>query len=112
LTGIGAAARGEFEIPLADIGFAADSEPNPLAEIAAQVKHYVSNRILILGTPKPDLVGMQLVEANADAVTILLQFVAREIHERLLQPAGCHVEASPNAARRYSSPPVFDPSIG
>jgi len=80
-------APGKFQITLANIGPAAHTEANPLADVAAEMKYKVADGVLVLSAAEPDLFTAEFIEAVADSIGQLPQFCTRVIDERSVPTA-------------------------
>jgi hypothetical protein len=84
LTGSHSAARVKLGVTLAMIRKAGDSGTDPLADVAGKMQHQISDRVLVFGIARPDLLGSEPPKTILDAAVQLFQLVGGELEENLV----------------------------
>ena len=77
-------ARGELGVAIANVRLVADAANDPLANVAAQMQHDVSDRVLIVAVARPHLFGGQPPQAILDAPAQGQQLLGGILQESLL----------------------------
>jgi hypothetical protein len=65
------------QVPLPNVRLAPDAPADPLTDVAAKVQNQIANGVLSWMGPIPDLVGIELQNANVDIPGHLRQLVGR-----------------------------------
>lgn len=80
--GRSSAARVEFPMAHARIRRIAERRDNPLAHIAGQVQHQIAHGVFVLMAARPDLVVIQLPQADLDPAGELPQLFYRALQKQ------------------------------
>ena len=92
-----------FPIEIPRVGPAADASPDPLPHVATQVQNQITNRVIVIARPSPNLLVSQLAQAVLNPRRKLLQRVARVVNEEFVERVHAPLWTSLQAQNRERS---------